>query len=87
MPLGLHLGALTATPTVLSNVSMTQTRPSGGKFGIASDTLVRSSQRPYMGLYGGRATPRRLRAGARTAGPGRRRHRRPGVIRVTAPIL
>ena len=30
---------------------------------------------------------RRLRAGTRTAGPGRRYHRRPGAIRVTAPIL
>ena len=31
------------------------------------------------------AAPRRLRAGARAAAPGRRYHRRPGAIRVTAP--
>ena len=38
-------------------------------------------------VWTGTAAPRRLRAGARTAGPGCRYHRRPGAIRVTAPIL
>ena len=37
--------------------------------------------------WAGTAAPRRLRAGVRTAGPGRRYHRCPGVIRVNAPIL
>ena len=34
---------------------MTPTRPTGGVFGITSEsnTLVRSSQRPYVGLYFG----------------------------------
>ena len=35
----------------------------------------------------GEAAPRRLRAGARTAGPGRRCRRRPGALRATAPVL
>ena len=39
--------------------------------------------------WAGTAAPRRLRAGARTAGParGRRYHHRPGTIRVTDPTL
>ena len=37
--------------------------------------------------WAGTAAPRRPRAGARTAGPGRRCHRPPGTIRVTAPTL
>ena len=45
-----RFGTSPATPTVLS---MTPTRPSGGVFGITCNTLVRSSQRPYVGLYFG----------------------------------
>ena len=37
--------------------------------------------------WAGTVAPRRLRAGARTAGLGRRYHRRPGAIRVTDPTL
>ena len=56
----------------------------GGReaFRIARNTLVRPSQRYARAST---AAPRWLRAGARTAGPGRRSHRRPGAIRVTAP--
>ena len=46
-------GTSPATPTVLS---MTATRPSGWVFGITCNTLVRSSQRPYMGRHGGAPT-------------------------------
>ena len=35
---------------------LTPTRPSGGVFGITSNTLARSSQRPCMGRYGGAPT-------------------------------
>ena len=37
--------------------------------------------------WAGMAAPRRLRAGARIAGPGRRYHRCPGAIRVASPTL
>ena len=53
-------------------------------FGITSNALVRSSQRHE---WVGTAAPQWLRAGARTAGPGCRYHRRPGAIGVTAPIF
>ena len=48
-------------------------------FGITFNTLVRSSQRPYIGRYGGAPT---------AAGWGKgcsQYHRRPGALRVTAP--
>ena len=50
---------------------------------VFANTLVSD----HIMIWVGTAAPRRLRAGARTAGPGRRYRRRPGALRVTAPIL
>ena len=60
-----------------------QAAPLHPLFGITSNTLVRSSQRPYMGRCGCAPTA----AGAMTAGPGCRYHRHPGELQSTAPIL